>query len=487
MLSEKQILEAQQLAVAEMKKTVNEKDGRVHPFVGAVLLFKDGTMIGAHRGEYDNGDHAEFTLLRKKCQTKVVEDTVIFATLEPCFQRHFPKVSCAQRIIDRRIKEVYIGIDDPDPSVSGRGKKLLEDSGIKIHYFNRKLQKEIFECNKEFLGDAILRSKIEKEKVEKIEYYGLDEIVSNFNIQDISSKAINLFLSKSKLKDEYNKDTIMEQFVKWGLVYKKDNQYEYTKSFIMLFAAKPSDYLNNVQFKLKFFEENSTLDLPLVLLPNEIEKYLNTKIPSIALRIKPELENRKMYPIEPLLEGCINAMVHRDYQIEGTNNQLTIDSKGITIKSPGSAVEPQTVTNLVTLNASSIVRNHKINFIFASMHYVENNNFGMDKMKNIPLNYEKPFPVYVYKTPYLELTFYFSKNELVDDKVAFYPTTYSVNEIAAIEYLKVAKQTNNSDLLKSLQLSNSKAVQRLLEKLVVNNVVEEFGNTKGRNYRLKML
>ena len=61
-----------QMAIDEMKNSVaeNRDDGKISPKVGAVLVFPDGTVETAHRDELRDGNHAEFTLLERKCVVK---------------------------------------------------------------------------------------------------------------------------------------------------------------------------------------------------------------------------------------------------------------------------------------------------------------------------------------------------------------------------------------------------------------------------------
>ena len=112
-----------ELAIEEMNKSQNEPrpDGKIPPKVGAILLFPDGTVFRAHRGELREGDHAEFTLLERKLSHKKLDDCVLFSTLEPCVERNAPKISCCKRTVNARIKTVYVGIQDPDPAVAGKG------------------------------------------------------------------------------------------------------------------------------------------------------------------------------------------------------------------------------------------------------------------------------------------------------------------------------------------------------------------------------
>jgi ATP-dependent DNA helicase RecG len=77
----------------------------------------------AYRGELRNGDHAEFTLLERKNRANVLDGCILFATLEPCAPgaRKHPKLGCAERIVNARIKEVWVGVQDPHPKVGGKG------------------------------------------------------------------------------------------------------------------------------------------------------------------------------------------------------------------------------------------------------------------------------------------------------------------------------------------------------------------------------
>ena len=103
------------ISIEEMKKSVQEerKAGEVSPKVGAVLVRPDGTYTTAYRGELRDGDHAEYTLLERKCINENLKDCVVYSTLEPCFDRNPPKIGCCKRIAKARIKKVYVGTGDP--------------------------------------------------------------------------------------------------------------------------------------------------------------------------------------------------------------------------------------------------------------------------------------------------------------------------------------------------------------------------------------
>ncbi len=139
-----------QLAVDEAKKSKAE-DHRFRPKVGAVVV-RDGTVLAmAHRGELGAGDHAEFTLFEKKLPNVDLMGATLFTTLEPCTSRSTHK-PCADRIIERRLRSVVVGMLDPNPRVYSQGARKLRDHGIQVRYFPEDLRREIETDNLAFIS-----------------------------------------------------------------------------------------------------------------------------------------------------------------------------------------------------------------------------------------------------------------------------------------------------------------------------------------------
>ncbi len=99
-----------------------------NPMVGA-LAVTDGRIIGKGYHEKAGAAHAEVIALEEA--GKNAKGAILYVTLEPC--AHFGKTGpCVDRIIKSGVKEVIVGMIDPNPLNNGRGIKILKQHRIKV-------------------------------------------------------------------------------------------------------------------------------------------------------------------------------------------------------------------------------------------------------------------------------------------------------------------------------------------------------------------
>ena len=109
-----------------------EKGGlnvKPNPLVGAVIV-KNNQIIGeGYHQEYGQA-HAEINAFLNAKED--VTGATMYVTLEPC--SHEGKTgSCAKKIIEKGIREVFVATLDPNPLVAGKGIQMLKDAGIQVH------------------------------------------------------------------------------------------------------------------------------------------------------------------------------------------------------------------------------------------------------------------------------------------------------------------------------------------------------------------
>lgn len=99
-----------------------------NPLVGAVIA-RDGEIIGEGWHECCGQPHAERNALAH-CKSDP-KGAVMYVTLEPCCHTG-KQPPCTDAIIEAGISKVFVGSDDPNTLVSGRGIKQLEAAGIEV-------------------------------------------------------------------------------------------------------------------------------------------------------------------------------------------------------------------------------------------------------------------------------------------------------------------------------------------------------------------
>lgn len=154
------------LRAIDLARECKSERGKISPKVGAVIARNGRTLGKAFRGELAPGEHAEFTLLERKLAEKTLAGATLFTTLEPCTSRNHPKIACAERIIERRIKRVFIGILDPNNQICGRGERRLREAGIEIARFDSDLMPLIEELNRDFIREHSIGFRRQRTKAE---------------------------------------------------------------------------------------------------------------------------------------------------------------------------------------------------------------------------------------------------------------------------------------------------------------------------------
>ena len=101
-----------------------------NPAVGAVVV-KEGGIIAKGLHWASGHPHAEVDALNKIGEQ--AQGATLYVTLEPCC--HTGKTPpCTELIIDKGIKQVYYGLQDPNPKVAGRGAAAFRAAGIECHH-----------------------------------------------------------------------------------------------------------------------------------------------------------------------------------------------------------------------------------------------------------------------------------------------------------------------------------------------------------------
>ena len=144
------------LADKEMLKSNNYHNSETYqaPLVGCVLLYSDKSYITAYRDEAIEYKHAENILMHKIDINKIDDKAILFVTLEPCvtFIERNHLLSCSELIINHQIKNVCIGMIDPNPNIKEKGIKFLKDKNVNVSFFDNDITQMIYKANQDFIA-----------------------------------------------------------------------------------------------------------------------------------------------------------------------------------------------------------------------------------------------------------------------------------------------------------------------------------------------
>ena len=110
-----------------------QQNAKPNPVVGAVIVSRDGRIIGEGYHVRCGEGHAEVNAFASvnADDEQLLPEATIYVSLEPC--SHYGKTPpCADLIIKKGVKRVVVGCIDPFAEVQGRGIQKLRDAGITV-------------------------------------------------------------------------------------------------------------------------------------------------------------------------------------------------------------------------------------------------------------------------------------------------------------------------------------------------------------------
>ncbi len=131
------------LALREARKGLGRTSP--NPCVGAVIV-QEGTVVSRGYHKKAGTPHAEVHALRKAGARAI--GATLYVTLEPC--NHTGRTPpCSHAVAAAGIKRVVVGMEDPNPLVSGSGNAYLKNQGVEV--ISGILEKECRDLNLPFI------------------------------------------------------------------------------------------------------------------------------------------------------------------------------------------------------------------------------------------------------------------------------------------------------------------------------------------------
>ena len=209
------------------------------------------------------------------------------------------------------------------------------------------------------------------------------------------------------------------------------------------------------------------------------------------------------YPERAVFECIVNAIIHRDYLVLGSEVYIDMYDNRLEIYSPGGMYDGSYVQNLDTDMVPSRRRNPIIADVFNRMHYMERRGSGFKKIKDDyanETNYKKSLEPKFYSdnssfwVTLYNLNYDVVVSKSVDKKVAIKSDDKKVaiksgdkskeQKERILQYLQKEKVCRTVNIGELLNVKNSRA-KKLISELVIEGRIMAEGANKNRTYCLK--
>lgn len=252
--------------------------------------------------------------------------------------------------------------------------------------FSRKDNEDIF------LRVADSNRRLDCGEVTKLEYdknirHFEDEIVPDFDIEDIDMSLMGEYIQKINYSGDWR-----ELLHKRHLVTKKDNVYTFKKSAILLFAKDPEKYIPSASVRYIRYSGTEALvgsDHNVIK-----DQRFEDNIPNLIRRLRDFLKLMFVdhyflditqgkfikvpeYPEEAWLEGIVNALCHRSYNLQGSAVYLKHFDNRIEISNSGPLPAQVTIENI---KEERFARNPRIARVLEDLGYVRQLNEGVARI-----------------------------------------------------------------------------------------------------------
>lgn len=193
------------------------------------------------------------------------------------------------------------------------------------------------------------------------------------------------------------------------------------------------------------------------------------------------------YPFEAVRELLVNAVAHRDYNLQGDNIHLNIFADRLEVQSPGGLPGPVNLSNLLQARFS---RNAVITQVLSDLGYVERLGYGLDRVVDVLRQVHMRPPRFEEFAGTFRVTIFndhpagSSKNKEMDLS-AYEKLNLNTRQQAALEFLTRCKRITSREFQDLCPDVHAETLRRDLVDLVSQDLLIKIGDKRATYYILK--
>ena len=176
-----------------------------------------------------------------------------------------------------------------------------------------------------------------------------------------------------------------ELLLRRGCLKRVDGALQVTYAALLLFGRYPQQWLPNATILAGRFPGLTLADVYIKqeisgTLPDQLrqaEAFVHSNLKSVVHVTGLTHQEAPEYPIDAVRELLVNAIAHRDYNLQGDNIHLFIFADRLEVQSPGNLPGPVTLHNLLD---ARFARNAVITQVLSDLGFVERLGYGLDRV-----------------------------------------------------------------------------------------------------------
>jgi len=267
-----------------------------------------------------------------------------------------------------------------------------------------------------------------------------------------------------------------------------------TYAALLLFGRYPQRWLpgatilaaqfSGAGFSDRYLKQDISGTLPDQL--QQAEVFLRQNLRSVVKLVGLRHEETSEYPLEAVRELLVNAVAHRDYNMQGDIIHLNLFADRIEVHSPGGLPGPVNLDNLLQARFS---RNAVIVQLLADMGFVERLGYGLDRVVTVMRKAGLPPPRFEEFAGSFRVTLYGRHPEQADkphpDLSAYRDLQLNPRQEQALSHLLRSRRITSRDYQELCSDVHPETLRRDLADLVARGLIIKVGDKRATYYILK--
>lgn len=203
-------------------------------------------------------------------------------------------------------------------------------------------------------------------------------------LEDLDPQQVAAYLEALHLPATEPWETVL---LRRGCLVRQDGKLLPTNAAVLLFGRYPQQWLPSASilaarfpgssFGDEFLKQDLAGSLPEQL--RQAEAFLQQNLRRVVRMVGLAHQETPEYPYEAVRELLVNAVAHRDYNLQGDTIHLHIFSDRLEVHSPGGLPGPVNLSNLLE---ARFARNAVVAQVLSDLGFVERLGYGLDRVVN---------------------------------------------------------------------------------------------------------